>query len=74
MSCPTNNVTSRGGNGFVLIIILYIFLPTLLYGKGLTMKKRILSFLLAVCMILPLIPLSAILAALTRSTEIPVVR
>lgn len=32
MSCPTNNVTSRGGNGFVLIIILYILLAIILGG------------------------------------------
>lgn len=32
MSCSTNDVTSRGGNGFVLIIILYILLAIILGG------------------------------------------
>lgn len=32
MSCSTNNVTSRGGNGFVLVIVLYILLAIILGG------------------------------------------
>lgn len=32
MSCPENSVTSRRGNGFVIIIILYILLAIILGG------------------------------------------
>lgn len=32
MSCSTNNVTSHRGNGFVLVIVLYILLAIILGG------------------------------------------
>lgn len=32
MSCSTNNVTSCRGNGFVIIIVLYILLAIILGG------------------------------------------
>lgn len=32
MSCSTNNVTSCGSNGFVLVIVLYILLAIILSG------------------------------------------
>ena len=33
MSCSSNNITSRRGNGFVLVVVLYILLAIMLGGK-----------------------------------------
>ena len=32
MSCSTNNVTSNRGNGYVLVLVLYILLAIILGG------------------------------------------